>query len=793
MRIGRSVINSLLLGIYVAGALLAVGQFPGRARAAEIAANFTLPNRKTGQELHLYDYAGQIILLEFFYHWCPHCQAATPDIKANLANYYDSRGGNPAGLPVTEIYINLESNPGDQAATDAFIQRHNLEIVADDFSAEVFFGFDGEGTPHLVVINGVTNSSTHQPWEILYNRSGYTPATTVPALRYQINSVDEILPPTVAITSPPQNARVGSPTIKLLGTATDNVGVDRVEYQLNQPESGPFQRATGTVSWSASMVLSLGTNTVRVKSVDLYGNESPLITSTFVFDPTIESISPTVAIRSPAPNTRFTNAMITVQGTAKDNVNVARVEYQLNSGSFEAVTDGTTNWSASLLLLPGTNTVRFKSVDATGNESALVTRNFILLSPLTVLTNGIGKVTPNLNGKFLDVGKRYTITAMPGVGQVFSNWTEGIFTNTARLSFIMQPDLVLQANFVPNPFIPVKGIYNGLFYDTNDILHESSGFFTATLTDRATYTARLLLGGKTHAFTGQFDLEGKSMKSVPRPGTNALTVDLQLDLASGSDRMTGHVSNGNWMAELWADRAKFHAVSNPATNFAGKYTFVIPSGTNAAASPGGDGFGTATVSAAGTVTMSGTLADDTRIAQTVPLSKNGQWPLYVALYAGKGSLLSWVTFTNSPADDFNGLLSWIKPVLVPPAKFYRAGFTNETTINGSRYTPPVGTTNRVLNFTNGIVTFTDGNLGQSIINVVTLQANNKVINNTNASPNKLVLTIVPSTGLFNGTVLVPGTNKIISFKGALHQKQNFGAGFFLGTNQSGRVFFGPNP
>ena len=33
----------------------------------------------------------------------------------------------------------------------------------------------------------------------------------------------------------------------------------------------------------------------------------------------------------------------------------------------------------------------------------------------------------------------------------------------------MQPDLVLQANFVTNPFSPVAGTYQGLFYDTNNV------------------------------------------------------------------------------------------------------------------------------------------------------------------------------------------------------------------------------------------------------------------------------------------------------------------------------------
>jgi len=406
---------------------------------------------------------------------------------------------------------------------------------------------------------------------------------------------------------------------------------------------------------------------------------------------------------------------------------------------------------------------------------------------LTVLTNGNGKVTPNSNGKYFEVGKPYTLTALPAIGQVFSNWTGSILTNSARLSFLMRTGLMLQANFVPNPFIPVKGSYNGLFYETNGVLHESSGFFTLTLTARGTFSLRMRSNGKSYALSGQFNLDGRAVGIARDRFRNALMVELQSDLATGTDRITGRISNGMWLADLVADRAVFHARTNRATRFAGKYTVVIPGSTNGVAGPGGDGFGTATVSLGGIVKMSGTLADNTRSSQRVSVSTNGHWPFYVSLYGGKGSLLSWMAFTNRPADDLHGLLSWIKPSL-PSAKYYPAGFTNEIELIGSLYRPPVGRTNHAVQITNGMVVFSGGNLNVAFTNQVRIGANNKV---TNDSPNKLTLTLVPSSGLFRGTVTMPGTNKTFTFTGVLLQKQTNGSGFFLGTNQSGRVHFQP--
>ena len=182
--------------------------------------------------------------------------------------------------------------------------------------------------------------------------------------------------------------------------------------------------------------------------------------------------------------------------------------------------------------------------------------------------------------------------------------------------------------------------------------------------------------------------------------------------------------------------------------------------------------------------MGGTLADGTKAVQRVPLSKTGLWPLYVPLYRDKGSLVSWVGFdTTNSTTDFSGLLDWFKQSQ-PAAKYYPGGFTNETIIAGSRYTPPG--TNRVINMTNAAVGFADGNLAADFTNDVSLGADNKVLN---LSSNQLTLTIQKPSGLFTGSVTPPGAISAVPFKGAVLQKQNRGSGFILGTNQIGRVQF----
>ena len=59
------------------------------------------------------------------------------------------------------------------------------------------------------------------------------------------------------------------------------------------------------------------------------------------------------------------------------------------------------------------------------------------------------------------------------------------------------------------------------------------------------------------------------------------------------------------------------------------------------------------------------------------------------------------------------------------------------------------------------------------------------------STNKTSLTFTLPTGLFKGSV-TNANPKTISFNGVVLQKQNLGCGYFLGTNQSGRVQLRPS-
>ena len=427
-----------------------------------------------------------------------------------------------------------------------------------------------------------------------------------------------------------------------------------------------------------------------------------------------------------------------------------------------------------------------------GSATSSTTFQLTVLAPpappsmLIIITNGNGSISPALSQQSLTVGQTYTFTAIPAAGQEFAGWSGSLSSSAPSITFVLTSNLVLQANFVPSSFTPAQAAYNGLFYEDKEVQQYSSGFFTASTTTRGTYSGRLQIGASRCSFSGQLNLQGQATNVILRPGANALTVELQVGTGGQSDQIFGRVTDGIWAAKLLGNRAVFNAKTYPAP-YTGKYTLLIPGQDNDPSVPEGDSFGTVRVDASGRARFAGVLADGTKVTQSVPLSRNGSWPLYVSLYSGKGSVVSWLAFTNQANDDLNGSLSWIKPASVKSG-YYPAGFTHECNAFGSVYIPPANATQHILNLTAASVTFCGGNLAPDFTNSVALGLSSRV---TNLSSNKFTLSFSSSTGTFRGKATDPSTGKWLSFSGAVFQKLNAGYGFLLGTNQSSRVILTP--
>jgi len=147
-------------------------------------------------------------------------------------------------------------------------------------------------------------------------------------------------PPTVAITSPSDNATV-SGTVSIAGTSSDSDNtVQGVQVKI---DSGAWIEATGTTSWSYSW----DTTTVANGSHTIDGTDYSSIDSITVnvnnippnHKPTVEIIFPTDGMS--------VKKTFTIHGTASDaggNATIQKVEIKIGDEEWKVV-NGTTSWS----------------------------------------------------------------------------------------------------------------------------------------------------------------------------------------------------------------------------------------------------------------------------------------------------------------------------------------------------------------------------------------------------------------------------------------------------------------
>ncbi len=86
----------------------------------------------------------------------------------------------------------------------------------------------------------------------------------------------DITPPSIAINSPTNGQAFTTSTITVNGTASDNVGLSKVEVKVG---NGTWVTASGTASWSTTVNLASGSNTITARATDASGNlkESSII------------------------------------------------------------------------------------------------------------------------------------------------------------------------------------------------------------------------------------------------------------------------------------------------------------------------------------------------------------------------------------------------------------------------------------------------------------------------------------------------------------------------------------
>lgn len=182
----------------------------------------------------------------------------------------------------------------------------------------------------------------------------------------------DTIPPTVAIASPANGTTLkGAVTVNV--TASDNVGITKVEMYLNGTLIGTDMTAPFAFYWDTTTTAD-GNYQLEARAYDAAGNMSSTSAAVVVLN-AVDTVPPIVSIQSPVNGTSIASvSTVTVKASATDNVSVTRMELYID-GSLKSSASSSAlsyNWNVKKLTA-GTHAIKVKAFDAAGNVAETVT------------------------------------------------------------------------------------------------------------------------------------------------------------------------------------------------------------------------------------------------------------------------------------------------------------------------------------------------------------------------------------------------------------------------------------
>ena len=398
-----------------------------------------------------------------------------------------------------------------------------------------------------------------------------------------------------------------------------------------------------------------------------------------------------------------------------------------------------------------------------------------------------------------------TLSGLATAGEVFINapatvraqWDgiSGDLTLTVLNANVTPPgDAVEVPSFLAQIFQPsMAGLYHGLLKDSGgNVVGAVTGF---TLKSTRSFTAKVIFNGITYSLAGALLEDGRFSGEIKRTGKTALVVTLQVGSTPGGGlTLQGTVSGDGTTGGGLVAHSPFSKTTPVPGALVKNYTFLVPStATGNALLPEGDGYGSAKLTALGTITAAGKTGDGVAFTAGGFLTQDQQWHLFQPLYSSKGQLAGVLTFRDVPhVSDVDGSLRWVKN---PNAKdkSYAGGFAMAPTLVGAVYTPPL-TSQRALtqlanqNY-NARLTLAGSVLPEGgFAKTLSWLGTNKL---AYYGPETLTGTLTAATGILTGSFTDPATKLTVPFAGAVLQKQGLAGGNFLVSNKAGYLLIEP--
>jgi hypothetical protein len=259
-----------------------------------------------------------------------------------------------------------------------------------------------------------------------YNTSGaessYSNVVTIP----------EMVSPLTSIVAPLSNASV-SGTVTVNASASDNVGVTKVEYYVNGVVQDSATTFPYVFSWNTTS-LSSGNYTLVTRAYDAAGNVGQ--SSGVVVKVVNDTIAPSVVVTSPV-NGSTVNGITTITASASDNIGVSKVEFYKNDVLISAtnIVPYKFNWDTASVT-NGTYTLSAKAYDSRGNvgQTSKITITVLNVAAVDSTAPTVSITSPSTGST---VGGTVTINAVAsdsvGVSKI-TFYVDGVLKATDTVS-----------------------------------------------------------------------------------------------------------------------------------------------------------------------------------------------------------------------------------------------------------------------------------------------------------------------------------------------------------------------
>lgn len=124
--------------VLVAAAILAIGVFHFRGHAADLVAQpaptWTLPNLE-GKSVSSAEFAGKVVVVDFWATWCPPCRAEIPGYVALQKKYADK-----------VVFVGISLDQEGPGVVRDFVKANGINyriVMGDEKVAEAFGGISG--------------------------------------------------------------------------------------------------------------------------------------------------------------------------------------------------------------------------------------------------------------------------------------------------------------------------------------------------------------------------------------------------------------------------------------------------------------------------------------------------------------------------------------------------------------------------------------------------------------------------------------------------------------------------